>query len=147
MLISYKLVSHTKKRAFCRLDTETMGFPPPLEVFSTSSSINKCQFFWSTNSSWDIERILCKSELAYSDKTRSHKKLFAAYKLNTCYPQFHRGSPLTRQVVKHSLSILSQTVHCYKNRYITQAYGKSDIFYQPNYMKRRTRFLLVSKHI
>ena len=110
MLISSKLVSHTKKHAFCRLDIETMGFPPSLKVFSASSSINQCQFFGSNNSSWDIERILCKSELVHSDKVRSRKKSFAAYKINTCYPHIYSGAPLTRQAVKHSQTILSQIV-------------------------------------
>ena len=54
-----------------------MGFPPRLKS-STSSSIKQYQFFLSTNSPWDIERLLCKSELVCSDKIGSHKKRFAA---------------------------------------------------------------------
>ena len=80
--VSSKMASHTKKRAFCHLDFETMGFPPPLKVFSTSSSVKQYQFFLNTNSSWNIERLLCKSEFVYSDKIRSHKKLFATYITN-----------------------------------------------------------------
>ena len=54
-----------------------MGFPPALER-SASSSIKQYQFFLSTNSPWDIERLLHKFELGCSDKVRSHQKLCAA---------------------------------------------------------------------
>ena len=80
--LSCKLVSHTTKRVFCHLDTETKGFPAPLKVFSTSSSIKQYQFFLSINSPWDTGRLLCKSELVCSNKIRSHKKPFAAYITN-----------------------------------------------------------------
>ena len=56
--------------------------PPTLEICSTSSSIKQYQFYLITNSPWDIERLLCKSELGCSDKIRLHKKSFAAYLTN-----------------------------------------------------------------
>ena len=55
-----------------------MGSPPPTLESSASSSIKQYQFFLSTNSSWDIERLLRKFELGCSDKVRSHQKPCAA---------------------------------------------------------------------
>ena len=53
-----------------------MGLPSPLKVCSTSSSIKQCQYFLSTDSPWDIERLLSKSALSCSVKIRSYKKTF-----------------------------------------------------------------------
>ena len=53
-----------------------MGFRTMLES-STSSSIKQYQFFLRTNSPWDIERLLCKSELGCCDKVCYYQKPFA----------------------------------------------------------------------
>ena len=52
------------------------GFPLPLKVCSTSSSVREYQCFSKSNVFWYIERLQCKSELDCSDKNRSHKKSF-----------------------------------------------------------------------
>ena len=44
---------------------------------STSSSIKQYQLFLRTNSPWDIERLLRKSELGCCDKVCYHQKPFA----------------------------------------------------------------------
>ena len=72
----------TQKTAFYHLDIKTMGSSSTLRVFSTSSLIKQYQFFLSSDSSWDMERLLCKSELICSDKIRSHKNPFVAYITN-----------------------------------------------------------------
>ena len=53
-----------------------MGFPPRLKVQRVAQSSNISSSC--TSSPWDIERLLCKSELGCSDKIGSHKKRFAA---------------------------------------------------------------------
>ena len=53
-----------------------MGFPPRWKS-STSSSIKQYQLFLRTNSPWDIERLLHKSELGCWDKVCYHQKPFA----------------------------------------------------------------------
>ena len=65
------------KSVFCHLNIETMGFPSPLKECWTSSPIKQYQFLLGTNSPWDTERLLCKSELGCSHKICSQEKLFA----------------------------------------------------------------------
>ena len=48
-----------------------MDFSPPLKVCSTSFSIKRFQVLSRNSSSWDIERLRCKSETGWSEKINS----------------------------------------------------------------------------
>ena len=88
---------------------------------TVSCLIKQELLFLSIKSPWDIERLLCKFKLGCSIKfilitvccqfKKLHLKSYLTY-----YPHSYRKILLTREVGKRSLSILSQIVHCYKNR-------------------------------
>ena len=96
------------------------GITTVKRVMTVSCSIKQELFFLSIKSPWDIERLLCKFDLGCSIKfvlttvSCQFNKLHWSYP--TYYPHIYREILLTRQAGKHSLSILSQIVHCYKNR-------------------------------
>ena len=106
-------------------------------------SIEQELFFLSIKSPCDIKKILCKFELGCSDK------IFCRVRVPTYHPHVNREILLTRQAGKHTLRILSQIFHCYRNLLcIAKTCGESVVFVcSKHFVNSLSRSALSSSHI